>query len=113
MSYHGLPNWPPVWTWVEGTENKRPNGEVGVLKQVRTSSIEPVNRIFLYIEHEKEAVCCLITRLSACRSQTYCKIGVSAPSAKLETWISRSRFKFSILGHTAPYFQRIFHRQTL
>ncbi|HEY6363507.1 MAG TPA: hypothetical protein VI585_01825 [Candidatus Binatia bacterium] len=61
MSYHGLPNWPPVWTWLEGTENKRLNGEVGVLKKVRPSSIEPVNRIFLYIEHEKEAyIGCLL-----------------------------------------------------
>jgi hypothetical protein len=55
MSYHGLPNWPPVWTWMGGTENKRPRGEIGILKAVKVSGIEPANRIFLYIEYEKES----------------------------------------------------------
>jgi hypothetical protein len=61
MSYHGLPNWPPVWTWMGGTENKRPKGEIGILKEVKVSGIEPANRIFLYIEYEKESyIGCLL-----------------------------------------------------
>src|SRR5213593_1335425 len=29
MSRRGARNWPPVWTWIGGGENKRPKGEVG------------------------------------------------------------------------------------
>jgi hypothetical protein len=40
MSRHGVPNWPPVWTWVngpavDGPENESLRGEVGILKWVR------------------------------------------------------------------------------
>jgi hypothetical protein len=52
MSYNGVRTWPPVWTWVSGTENKRPTGEVGILKTVELSKIEPVDRCFLHIDHE-------------------------------------------------------------
>jgi hypothetical protein len=52
MSYHGMPNWPPVWTYTSGPENKRPRGEIGVLKAVAQSTIQPADRCFLYIEHE-------------------------------------------------------------
>lgn len=34
MSYVGYPNWPPLWAWIEGKENKKPVGEVGILKEV-------------------------------------------------------------------------------
>ena len=55
MSYRGLPNWPPVWTWRGGgAENRRVRGEVGVLKDVLLSTIEPKSRIFLIVEHENE-----------------------------------------------------------
>lgn len=53
MSHKGLPNWPPTWTWIGGKENKRPNGEVGILTQVVTSRVEPPNSCFLIIEHEE------------------------------------------------------------
>jgi hypothetical protein len=46
-------NWPPSWTWTGGKENKNPKGELGILKQVKLSSVEPfLNRCFLWMEYE-------------------------------------------------------------
>ena len=50
--YHGVPSWPPVWTWTGGLEKNRPQGEIGVLKTVEVSRVLPADRCFLYIEHE-------------------------------------------------------------
>jgi hypothetical protein len=52
MSYRGIPNWPPVWTWTDGLENTRPRGEIGILKAVTLSNIQPADRCFLYIDYE-------------------------------------------------------------
>jgi len=52
MSYRGTRNWPPVWTWTRGGENKYPKGEVGILKTVEPSKIQPGKRLFLKIDHE-------------------------------------------------------------
>jgi hypothetical protein len=52
MSYRGTRNWPPVWTWTRGGENKYPKGEVGILKTLEPSKIQPGKRLFLNIEHE-------------------------------------------------------------
>lgn len=52
MGYKGVPNWPPVWTWTDGLENTRPRGEIGILKAVALSNVQPADRCFLYIEHE-------------------------------------------------------------
>ena len=52
MSYKGIPNWPPAWTWIDGLENKRPRGEIGILKTVSLSKVLPPNRFYLYIDHE-------------------------------------------------------------
>jgi hypothetical protein len=52
MQYHHIPSWPPVWTWIGGAENKKPRGEVGILDEVVLSNIRPLDRCFLYIEHE-------------------------------------------------------------
>ena len=32
MFRRGVRNWPPVWTWINGQEDKRPRGEIGTLK---------------------------------------------------------------------------------
>ncbi len=55
MSYRGLRNWPPIWTWRggEGTDH-RPRGEIGILRDVFLSRVEPRSRIYLIIEHENE-----------------------------------------------------------
>jgi hypothetical protein len=52
MSRRGVSNWPPVWTWIGGPENKRPRGEIGILKAVSLSQIQPANRCYLYVDHE-------------------------------------------------------------
>jgi hypothetical protein len=52
MSRYGVCNWPPVWIWVNGPENKFPTGEVGILKWVGLTGIQPPDRCYLYIEHE-------------------------------------------------------------
>jgi hypothetical protein len=52
MTYRGLPSWPPAWTWIGGTDNQYPKGEVGILKEITLSQIEPADRIFLYMDYE-------------------------------------------------------------
>lgn len=43
MSYKGIPNWPPIWTWTDGVENTRPRGEIGILKGVALSKVQPAD----------------------------------------------------------------------
>ena len=52
MSYKGIPNWPPAWRWVAGGEKECPAGEVGTLRLVEVSKIEPPDRCFLHVDHE-------------------------------------------------------------
>jgi hypothetical protein len=47
----GIPNWPPAWLWRGGGEDTRPNGEVGLLRDVILSSIDPPIRFFLVMQH--------------------------------------------------------------
>jgi hypothetical protein len=66
MQYHGVPNWPPAWTWTDGPENRHPRGEIGILRGIVPSKISPVERCFLYIEYEKsEYIGCLLFDESA------------------------------------------------
>ena len=39
MSHHGIPNWPPAWTWINGKFHKLTNPEVGVLENARVSVV--------------------------------------------------------------------------
>ena len=53
LNYHGIPSWPPVWTFVRGPEKKHPRREeIGILKEVTISNIQPADRCFLHIDHE-------------------------------------------------------------
>ena len=52
MYHRGVPSWPPIWTWTGEGEDKSPKGEVGVLRWVSESNIQPVNKCFLFIDHE-------------------------------------------------------------
>jgi hypothetical protein len=45
-------SWPPAWTCVAGSGDEHPQGEIGILRAVAKSNIEPANRCFLYIDHE-------------------------------------------------------------
>ena len=60
MTYRGLHNWPPVWSCTDG-RNQHPKGEVGTLKAVFRSDMQPPNRCFLLISHEgSEYLGCLL-----------------------------------------------------
>jgi hypothetical protein len=50
MSYHGVSNWPPVWTWRCGPTIRRLRGEVGVLKEVVRSMTGPMEHFFLVMQ---------------------------------------------------------------
>jgi hypothetical protein len=51
MSCVGMRNWPPAWLWRDGSEDTRPAGEVGLLRHVILSDIDPPKRCFLVMEH--------------------------------------------------------------
>jgi hypothetical protein len=60
MVYRRRPNWPPVWSCTEG-RNQHPKGEVGTLKAVLRSDMQPPNRCFLLISHKgSEYLGCLL-----------------------------------------------------
>jgi hypothetical protein len=87
MSYRGVSNWPPVWTWIDGEEIKHVEGEVGILKEVRLSNVRAANRILMVIEHENDRyVGCvpfdnyffcrvILTLLEDCHSRSLREIG--------------------------------------
>ena len=53
LNYRGIPSWPPVWTFTGGLKNGRPRREeIGILKEVMISIVQPANRCFLHIEHK-------------------------------------------------------------
>jgi hypothetical protein len=35
-------SWPPAWRWVGGSDNQHPRGEIGILKAVAKSNINPL-----------------------------------------------------------------------
>jgi len=53
MCYHGVRNWPPVWTRAAQAAVIRLTGEIGVLKRV-DCQIRFTNRAFLTVEYEGE-----------------------------------------------------------
>jgi DNA-binding response OmpR family regulator len=53
MSRDGAPNWPPVWAWVDGVENKLAKGELGILKWVGLSGLQPPDRCYLFIHRAR------------------------------------------------------------
>src|SRR5918995_1654865 len=52
ISYREVPCWPPTWLWRGGQNLPCPYGEVGILKEVTLSTIEPCSMCFLIMEHE-------------------------------------------------------------
>jgi hypothetical protein len=69
MSYQSIRNWPPLWIWTGGTQNKQAEGEVGILKSVVLVGTEPFNKCYLIIEHDGEQYvgCLLFGNSSFCR----------------------------------------------
>ena len=64
---YGVPNWPPVWTSVDGV-NKFPKGEVGILSWVASTGIQPADS-YLYINYEESSYlgCLLFDDHGFCR----------------------------------------------
>jgi hypothetical protein len=50
MSFQGFSNWPPKWTSTSGKPTIHPSREIGVLEQVKRSSVNPAT-CFLMISH--------------------------------------------------------------
>ena len=57
MSYRGVPSWPPLWTWVDGPENKSPKGEIGFLISIWASltGSQPPDRCYLLMNHQRSS----------------------------------------------------------
>ena len=51
LKYKGNRSWPPRWLWRAGNDTTNPKGEVGILKDVIPSTIEPYDRCFIVMEH--------------------------------------------------------------
>ena len=68
MTYRGLRSWPPAWLWTYGGKNNHVRGEVGILRKVVLSKINPADRCFLHIDHEGSSYigCLLIADNAFC-----------------------------------------------
>src|SRR5262245_18385011 len=84
MRYHGLSNWPPAWSWIDGLENIHPAVEIGILKSVQLSHVLPANRCFLSIDLDGSLYmgCLLFDDIAFCRQiteilQSYCNRSIS------------------------------------
>jgi hypothetical protein len=53
MALNGVPNWPPEWIWAEGRRNSfiHPKGEIGILKNVRRSVVNPNRCLLITVRH--------------------------------------------------------------
>ena len=68
FNYHGMHSWPPVWTWMGGDSDKRPRGEVGILRRVEKSNLPQTDRCFLFIDYEGSSyIGCLL-----CSDHAFC-----------------------------------------
>jgi len=82
--YRGMVNWPPFWRWIGGGNDKRPRGEVGILRSVEKSNVLPANRCFLYIDYEDASyIGCLL-----CCDEGFCKSIVRVLEANLNKTIA-------------------------
>ena len=70
MSRAGVHNWPPAWLWRVGSDDAKPYGEVGILREVVLSEIDPPDRCFMTCSIwglNTSVVFCLKILLSAAR----------------------------------------------
>jgi len=69
FNHRGVCSWPPVWTWISGLDNEHPVGEIGILRDVQLSNIEPADRCFLYVDFDGASYigCLLVDDTAFCR----------------------------------------------
>ena len=85
FSYHGMLSWPPVWLWMSGGYDKRPRGEVGILRRVEKPKVLPANKCFLYIDYEDASyIGCLL-----CSDHVFCSQIVRLLEANLNKTIAQ------------------------
>ena len=81
--YHGMQSWPPTWTWIAGLDNKHPKGEIGILRRVQKSKVQPADRCFLYIDFDDSSyIGCLL-----CADHAFCTQMVRILEANLNKTI--------------------------
>ena len=51
LTYQSIRSWPPAWLYCRGFDNTHPRGEVGILKEVISSTVASYNSCFLIMEH--------------------------------------------------------------
>jgi hypothetical protein len=68
MSYRGICNWPPVWTWVDGKNDENPHGEIGTLIDIRRD-LEESGKLFLVMQYNGNGYmgCLLFDDVTFCR----------------------------------------------
>jgi hypothetical protein len=67
-----------------GGNDKRPRGEVGILRRVQKSNVLPASRCFLHIDYEDSSyIGCLL-----CRDQGFCNSIVRVLEANLNKTIA-------------------------
>jgi hypothetical protein len=77
MRYHGIPNWPPAWSWIDGLENKHPQGEVGILKAIQLSNVQPEKSSYMGCLLFNDAAFCqhIAELLQSCCNRPIAEIG--------------------------------------
>jgi hypothetical protein len=86
LSFKGLSSWPPAWIWRSGKKYRRAEGEIGTLKDVMLSGIEPCQTCFLIMHHERQEYVgvLLIEDVLTAGKSTQCSLNISAsPFTKL------------------------------
>src|SRR5262245_33614828 len=92
FSYHGMHSWPPTWTWIAGVDNKHPKGEIGILRRVQESKVQPSNidasYTWISMTHYTLAVFCAPTMLSAPRLSESWRLISTSRFVRLAAWTS-------------------------
>jgi hypothetical protein len=85
MSYHGVRNWPPAWTWIDGAEDKHPKGEIGILRMVLLSKTRPADRCILLIRYEDSCYlgCLLFENQAFCQMTSVLQESCNRPISEI------------------------------
>jgi hypothetical protein len=68
MSYHGIRNWPPAWTWI-APPRQTAKGRNRNSNKAFLSKMQPANRCFLLISYEESSYmgCLLFDDATFCK----------------------------------------------
>ena len=105
MSYRGIPNWPPLWTYPlppkKHNSARSLRGEVGVLKYVHSNSLMS-NKCFLVIDFQEETYIGSLL----CKDDIFCaqiskllRYHVGCPIKDIATWTCRNQHRHDGARH--------------